>query len=168
MIREELRVRRAALGDETILRDLRLQAMADAPEAFDSTRERELARSTSDWQKWMSPGATFVLDTPEGPRGIVAAARDSIEAGVVHLMAMWVHPEVRGSGAADKLVAAVVAWAGAEGAQRVRLEVMQSNQPARRCYSRHGFRLTGHEEFRDRDGQIKVRMERLVTSQPEG
>lgn len=35
-------VRRTVVGDEAILRDLRLQAMSDAPEAFGSTYEREL------------------------------------------------------------------------------------------------------------------------------
>lgn len=163
MNREELRVRRARLGDEPVLRELRLQAMSDAPETFGSTYEREAARTTSDWQRWMSPGATFILDTPAGTKGIVAAARDAEDGEVVHLMAMWVHPAFRGSGAADKLVGAVVAWAEAERARIVRLVVMKTNEPARRCYARNGFRPTGHEEFRERDGEVQVRMERAVS-----
>ena len=165
---EGLRVRRAMPGDEPILRDLRLQAMSDAPEAFGSTYERELARTTADWQKWLSPGATFILDTPKGTKGIVAAGRDATDAEVVHLMAMWVHPAIRGSGASDKLVAAVIAWAGLEGARIVRLDVMQANERARRCYARHGFRPTGHERLRERDGQIQVTMERFVTRETPG
>jgi RimJ/RimL family protein N-acetyltransferase len=163
MYSERLRVRRAAPGDEPILRDLRLRALSDAPEAFGSTYERELSRTTSDWQKWLSPGATFILDTPEGSKGIVAAVRDATDSQVVHLMAMWVDPVVRGSGVSDDLVAAVLAWAGAEGARVVRLDVMQANERARRCYARHGFRATGHQGVSERDGQIQFRMERLVT-----
>jgi RimJ/RimL family protein N-acetyltransferase len=158
------RVRRAALGDEPILRELRLQALADAPEAFGSTYERELARTTSDWQKWLSPGVTFILETPSGANGIVAGVHDAADQEVVHLMAMWVNPAVRGSGAGDDLVAAVVAWAASEGARVVRLDVMQGNEPARRCYERNGFRLSGDEVVRGDDGRIQVRMERLVTS----
>jgi ribosomal protein S18 acetylase RimI-like enzyme len=165
---EGLRVRRATLGDEPTLRDLRLQAMSDAPEAFGSTYEREIARTTSDWQKWLSPGATFILDTPEGAKGIVAAGRDATDAEVVHLMAMWVHPAIRRSGGADELVAAVVAWAVVKDARMVRLDVMRSNERARRCYARLGFRPTGHEELRARDGQVQIRMELLVTKGTQG
>src|SRR5690349_14317118 len=129
---EEQRVRRARLGDEPVLRELRLQAMSDAPETFGSTYEREAARTTADWQRWMSPGATFILDTADGAKGIVAAARDAKDEEVVHLMAMWVHPAFRGSRAADELVAAVVAWAEAERARIVRLDVMRANERARR------------------------------------
>jgi len=41
---ESCRVRRAQIGDEAVLRDLRLRAMLDAPDAFGSTYEREAAR----------------------------------------------------------------------------------------------------------------------------
>jgi len=98
-----------------------------------------------------------------GAKGIVAAVRDATDPEVVHLMAMWVHPVIRGSGASDDLVAAVAVWAGSEAARVVRLDVMQANERARRFYARHGFRPTGHEEVRERDGKIEVRMERLVT-----
>jgi GNAT superfamily N-acetyltransferase len=155
-------VRRAALGDEPILRDLRLQALFEAPDAFGSTYERELARTTSDWQRWMSPGATFILYEPAGARGIVAGLRDETDPAVVHLMAMWVHPEIRGSGGADELVAAVVAWARSEGANLVRLNVIEGNDRARHFYKRNGFRNTGQETIRPRDGLIEIQMERLV------
>ena len=161
------RVRRATLGDEPILRELRLQALSDAPEAFGSTYERELARTTSDWQKWLSPGVTFILESDSGANGIVAGVHDATDQAVVHLMALWVNPALRGSGAGDALVAAVVTWATSEGARVVRLDVMQGNGPARRCYERNGFRLRGHEVVREGDGRIQVRMERLVCSPEE-
>jgi len=41
-------LRRAVPGDEPILRELRLQALSEVPEAFGSTYERELARTPSD------------------------------------------------------------------------------------------------------------------------
>jgi GNAT superfamily N-acetyltransferase len=85
-----------------------------------------------------------------------------LDAAVVHLMAMWVHPAVRGSGAADELVAAVLDWAKSEGARLVRLNVIQRNDRARRFYERIGFRATGYEAVRERDGLIEVQMERAI------
>jgi ribosomal protein S18 acetylase RimI-like enzyme len=155
-------VRRAALGDEAILRDLRLQALRESPVAFGSTYEREVARTTADWQRWLSPGATFVLEDAAGPRGIVAGVHDETDTAVVHLMAMWVSPALRGSGAADALVAAVFSWAESQGAASVRLKVIQGNDRARGFYERIGFRVTGQEEIRQRDGRIEIQMERSV------
>jgi hypothetical protein len=33
--------------------------------------DEQLARTTADWQRWMSPGVTFILYDPAGARGIV-------------------------------------------------------------------------------------------------
>src|SRR5258708_1542552 len=137
------RVRRAKLGDEPVLRALRLQALSDAPDAFSSTYERELARTTLDWQKWLSPGVTFIIDASEGPKGLVAGVHDEHDQAIVRLMAMWVHPTLRGSGAADALIASVCSWAAEEGAREVRLQVAQGNDRARQCYERNAFRRTG-------------------------
>ena len=144
-------VRRAVPGDEPILRAVRLQALSDTPEAFGSTYDRELARTTADWQRWMSPGATFILDDAGGPKGIVAGMRDESDAAVVHLMSMWVDPALRGSGAAEALVASLLEWAETEGARHMRLAVIQTNDRARRFYQRLGFRENGRHGVRDRE-----------------
>jgi GNAT superfamily N-acetyltransferase len=163
----ERSVRRAVLGDEPILREIRLQALREAPVAFGSTYEREVARTTADWQRWMSPGVAFVLYEPAGARGMVAGVHDETDPAVVHLMAMWVHPKIRGSGGADELVAAVISWAQSEDAKLVRLKVIQGNDRARCFYERMGFRSTGHENLRERDGLIEVQMERLIGARGE-
>jgi GNAT superfamily N-acetyltransferase len=155
-------VRRAVLGDVPILREIRLEALSDTPDAFGSTYEREVARTTADWRRWLSPGATFILYEAARARGIVAGVRDETDAAVVHLMAMWVHPSIRGSGAAAELVSAVIAWARSEGAKIVNLKVIQGNDRARGFYERMGFRLTGKEEIRERDRVIELEMERSV------
>jgi ribosomal protein S18 acetylase RimI-like enzyme len=158
LTRARLAVRRAVPGDEPILRTLRLEALAEAPEAFGSTYERELARTTADWQRWLTPGVTFILEDESSPRGLVAGMLDVHKAGIVHLMAMWVDPSLRGSGAAGSLVAEHLAWARAAGARFVHLDVFATNERARRLYERHGFRITGRETVRD-DGRLELRME---------
>src|SRR5438094_4936496 len=71
-------VRRAVIGDEPVLRSLRLQALTDSPRSFSSTYERELARTTQDWQRWMAPGVTFILVAEGEPRGLVAGSCDQL------------------------------------------------------------------------------------------
>ena len=154
---EPWRLRRAVPGDEPILRALRLEALSADP----------LARTTDDWRRWLAPGATFILDAPDGANGLAAGQLDATDPLVVHLMAMWVHPDLRGAGAADELVAAVIAWAASEDAETVCLDVFQGNTRARRFYERLGFRETGQSTVHERDGRIEVRMERPV-NQPLG
>jgi GNAT superfamily N-acetyltransferase len=154
----QFRVRRAVIGDEAVLRALRLQALTDSPRAFSSTYERELARTAEDWRRWLAPGATYLLEADGEARGLVAGVPDAHDSSVVHLMAMWVHPYVRGTGAADLLVSSVKAWAAEVSATQVRLNVVESNSRARRCYERAGFRDTGRRGLIERTGDVEIEM----------
>lgn len=156
---DSMAVRRATHGDEPTIRSLRLQAMADAPEAFGSTYQREQARTAADWQRWIEPNPTFLFQPPDGEAvGIVAAAAEPGEFTVVQLMSMWVHPSTRGTGAGDALVQAVVEWASDEQADELRVWVMQDNVPAVHLYERNGFRPTGTTAIRERDGGVEIEM----------
>ena len=151
-------VRRAASGDEAVVRSVRLEALADAPDDFDSTREVEVAWTTSNWQRWLSRGATFLLERDDDvAKGLAAGVPHRDDRSIVFLGSMWVHPELRGTGGADALVAAVVAWAEEEGAAEVWLHVDKRNDRARRFYERNGFRATD-EVARARDGLVEIEM----------
>jgi GNAT superfamily N-acetyltransferase len=153
-----LEIRRAVIGDEGVMRDLRVEALTDTPEAFGSTLERERARTIDDWRKWMAPGVTLLLVAEDDPRGLVAGVYDAHDRAVVHLMAMWVHPTVRGSGVADLLIAAVKKWAAEVGAAEVRLNVVETNARAHRCYERNGFRATGRRGVLAKSGETEIEM----------
>jgi GNAT superfamily N-acetyltransferase len=154
----QFHVRRGGIGDEPILRELRLAALSDTPEAFSSSYERELARSNEDWRRWLSSGVTFFLEAGSEARGLVSGVRDREDAGVVHLMAMWVHPELRGTGAAHLLVSSVKHWAADMGAKQVLLNVVEENHRARKCYERSGFRATGRQGTVERSGATEIEM----------
>ena len=153
------RVRLAtAPADIAALRALRIEALTDAPETFGSTLERELARTPSDWQRWFSPSAVFFLEIDDIPRGLACGVPDKTDATLGHLMAMWVHPDFRGTGGADDLVAAVKQWAAESGRREVHLQVVEANARARRCYERGGFRLTGKSGILEHNGAVEVEM----------
>jgi len=151
-------VRRAVIGDEPVLRAVRLQALSESPRAFGSTYERELARTTEDWRRWLTPGVTLLLVADDEACGMVAGVRDAQETSVVQLMAMWVRPDHRGTGAADALVSSVKDWAAEVGATQVRLKVVESNWRARRCYERAGFRTTGRQGVIEKNGEVEIEM----------
>jgi ribosomal protein S18 acetylase RimI-like enzyme len=88
----------------------------------------------------------------------VAGSRDPRDATVVELMAMWVHPDLRGKGAADALVSSVKSWGAEVGAAKVRLKVVESNFHAIRCYERSGFRATGRKGIVERTGDVEIEM----------
>jgi GNAT superfamily N-acetyltransferase len=161
-------VRRAVHGDEATLRALRIEALTDSPREFGSTLERELARSASDWRRWITDGATFLYERGGEAQGIAAGVRHIDDPASAFLMAVWVRPEARGRKAADALVAAVIAWARAEGFADVWLHVARGNARARRVYERNGFRLTGREVVRDRDGVVEVEMRLVLADAAKG
>ena len=154
----KFKVRRAANGDEALLRELRIAALTDSPRAFSSTLERELARTSEDWRKWFAPGVTFILEVDGEARGLVAGMRDAKDAALVNLMSMWVHPSIRGTGAAAALVASIQDWSSAAGATVVRLDVVENNLRARRCYEQAGFRATGKQGVVEKSGDVEIEM----------
>jgi len=151
-------VRRAGAGDEDLVRDVRMQALADAPDDFDSTVEEARAWTTEEWRTWISRRAAFLFEDENGARGLVAGDPHRSDPGAVFLGAMWVHPDLRGTGAAESLVMAVLDWAQSRSAARVWLHVVERNERARRFYERVGFRPTGVTVARERDGVLEVEM----------
>jgi len=45
-----------------------------------------------------------------------------------------------------------------EGATQVRLNVVESNSRARRCYERAGFRATGRQGIVEKTGDVEIEM----------
>jgi GNAT superfamily N-acetyltransferase len=131
-------VRRATVEDWRPLRDLRLRALADSPDAFLTTLAEARERSDDEWQEWAARSVIYVDDAFAGMAGGFVT-----EDGDAMLWGMWVAPEGRGSGLAEALARAVVEWARGEGVPRVVLWVVIGNVRAERFYERLGFRPTG-------------------------
>jgi GNAT superfamily N-acetyltransferase len=134
-------IRQVGADDWQLLRDVRLRALQDAPYAFLTTYADASGRPDSFWREWAARtdgGATFVAERDGRFDGIVGCF-ETDEPGAVVLVAMWVAPELRGSGAAAGLVERVVEWARGRGAARVVLTVEAGNHSADRLYRRCGF-----------------------------
>lgn len=142
-------------------RKMRLQALADAPGAFGSTlAEWQGAGDTEErWRRRLTDVPLNVLAfIEEEPAGMVSAtALDA--SGTAELISMWVAPFARGRGVGDALIHAVVSWAQRQGARRVALDVVASNEPATALYRRNGFLFVDETPA---CGKCERRMERII------
>jgi GNAT superfamily N-acetyltransferase len=135
-------ITRVGEDDWRVWRDVRLAALADAPEAFGSGTEQEEVLPEDAWRAMTRTAAIFVAMA--GGTGVGVAAGLSRESpGERGLGAMWVAPSWRGRGVAAALAGAVIAWARSEGCARIGLWVPADSPRARRFYQRQGFRATG-------------------------
>jgi ribosomal protein S18 acetylase RimI-like enzyme len=142
-------VRRIVADEWRELRDVRLRALLEAPDAYGSTYEEGTGEPDDTWREWAASGAeggqgftaTAVGDT--GWVGLAVGAPHHAFPGEVGLFAMWVDPAWRGRGVGRRLVDRVIAWAVAERFPTIRLLVTETNEPAFRLYERCGFVDTG-------------------------
>lgn len=150
-----IEVRTARPGEWRRVRHLRLRALADSRDAFGSTFERERAHKRRDWLAWISGWESAInrlVVAVDGDEWIgMAVGSRTGDDECAHLYAMWVEPRARRTGVGRRLVDAVLAWAGAEGATEIELGVTASNPGAVRFYERLGFADTG-ERHALRDG----------------
>jgi GNAT superfamily N-acetyltransferase len=135
-------VRETAAADWQALRDIRLEALHNAPAAFGSTYEREILRPEADWLDRIARGGTFLAFLPEvsEPAGLAGGYQEDRD--TAELVSMYVRPQARGRGVGEALVAAVARWAEAKGAKSLHLWVTEANAPARQLYERCGFSPT--------------------------
>jgi GNAT superfamily N-acetyltransferase len=141
-----LDVQRAGPAQWQAVKTTRLRALADSPRAFASTLAHEASFEDNEWRQRVANGNWFLAWSAGSPVGIVAAISAQRRPAERHLVAMWVQPEWRGSGAAGALVETLCEWAGLDGATSVTLWVVDGNARARRFYKRVGFRPTGERQ----------------------
>ena len=126
-----------------LYRDLRLASLLDAPGAFGSTFAREEAFSDDEWLARLTHGVASALERPlvaeyDGrPVGLSWARLDPGDPDSANLYQVWVHPDARGRGVGEALLAAAMRWAREAGARTMALTV--SAEPAARMYRRAGF-----------------------------
>ena len=121
-------------------REIRLAMLHESPGAFGS---RYSDAATFEEDTWRGRLTTCDHHLAEVAGRAVGAAGLSVEDGVGDLIGMWVRPQARGRSVGALLVQAVLDRAAVLGCDRVRLDVVDGNGPARRLYERMGFVATG-------------------------
>lgn len=138
-------VRRIRADEALPLRELRLAALADAPYAFTTKHEDMVDKPVAFWAERVATNAegdvlaTFIAERGGDWVGMVAGVHPEPDDPQLELVAMWVAPEGRGTGAGAALVDAVVGWGREIGAPSVGLWVVHGNDHAIALYERCGF-----------------------------
>lgn len=134
-------IRQIGEEDWQRLRDVRLRALEQDPAAFLETHANALTFPEEHWRMRATrtdAQASFAFERHGHFDGLVACFVAD-DPATVFLVAMWVAPELRGSGAARGLVEAVLDWARARSAARVCLSVEGDNDRAAGLYEKCGF-----------------------------
>ncbi len=152
-------VRRVRADEWQALRDLRLAALADSPQAFSTTLAEAQRRSNMDWRGFATNGAaglrwvTFVAQADRGALVGMATGhypderhRPNDDPSIPSLIQMWVAPVHRRTGVGRALVKEVQRWAASQKAGLLRLEVNESDAGAVAFYESCGFRRTGRSD----------------------
>jgi len=149
-------------------RALRLRALADSPDAYGSTLDRERAFTDDEWRTRLADGVAASNALPlialvDGtPAGITWGRISDEEPEVAHVYQVWVAAEHRGRGVGRLLMEAVITWARESGLRAVDLDVTSSNAAAVQLYHRLGFvEVGGTEPLREGSALLRQAM-RLV------
>ena len=146
-------VRQLQAEEWQLLKQLRLRALAEAPDAFSPRFEDNQDHPDSYWQTWATRVAKpysriFVGNattvSSEAPLGLISAERS--RDGVGHLGAFWTDPRTRGTGLGSALFDAAMHWLEAAGCRHLELSVTEGNGYAEAMYARRGFARDGRVE----------------------
>jgi len=138
-------VRKLTVDDLDVYRALHRFALTEAPLAFVETPRNDEARSDSVVHDMLARGEAWGVFEGErlfGKMVIDALPYDCL-AHTRWLHAVYLHPDVRGSGAGELLVRTAIEDARRTGAGVIALWVNAENAPAARFYARLGFMETG-------------------------
>lgn len=134
-------VRQVGEQDWQTVRTARLAALAGSqPGTFATLLEEAQDWDEQHWRAWAAKRTMFVAESDSGVIGCVGGISED---RIPVMVSMYVDRAARGTGASDRLIEAVTAWARAGGHSELRLWVMEGNTPAEKLYRRMGFVPTG-------------------------
>ena len=142
----DIEVQPLTSADAGAYRDVRLAALKNKPEAFDSTFESEIAQPLTWFCDRLNSSQVFgAFRSTEllGIAGFVSHAGDK-EAHKGLLWGMYVRPDARKAGIGQRLAEAVIEFAR-QRVEVIQLAVVGDSARARRLYARVGFLEYGIE-----------------------
>jgi GNAT superfamily N-acetyltransferase len=141
-------IRRIRPHEGMLLRELRLRALEDSPDAFGQRVPEALGVAEAEWRTTARASADgkgrawFLAEGPDGVLGMVQGRRRPLD--TLLIFSMWVDPAARRLGLGRGLIEAAEAWARTWNGRRTVLWVLYGNDLAKRFYERLGFSVVPH------------------------
>lgn len=158
-------VRRLTESDARAYRDIRLEALEEYPETFQATYESAVDLPLEAYTVRMQMYALFggfVGDSLEGFLGFTPLRNPKIAHKGI-LWGMYIKPDTRGTGLAEAMIEAALAYAR-DHVEQVLISVIADNKRARRFYEKMGFEPYGVEpralkiggKYYDEEFRVKI------------
>lgn len=137
-------IRLLAPSDWRVLRQVRLRALRDSPQAFLSTYDQERAYGEPRWRCEFQRGRWTVGAVRGRAVGLLGVTRGyDVAADERYLEYLWIAPGHRRSGLGLTLIRTVIGQLRTIGIRTVYLWVLDGNELALGLYRRVGFASTG-------------------------
>jgi GNAT superfamily N-acetyltransferase len=153
-----MEIRRLRAHEADQLREIRLRALSDSPEAFANTYDSENAELPRYWQRFADASedaqqSVNVVAVDDDGRfvGMGASYLSEDRPGTAGFAAMWVDPAARGQGIGRRILDALAEWARSRAAERAVIWFTEGNAAAESLYANWGFEPTGTRRRRDSD-----------------
>jgi predicted GNAT family acetyltransferase len=153
---EFITIRSTTSDDALRLRDIRLAALRDEPDAFGSTYEESMHYSMDRWHRMATEWNYFIAETDDQIVGMASGNVYAPHTTTAWLFGMFVQPAFRGTGLAQALVARVATWARSENYSSLGLHVTETMARARAFYEKIGFHLNGEFEVMPRKPALRL------------
>ncbi|MBT3189888.1 MAG: GNAT family N-acetyltransferase [Anaerolineae bacterium] len=146
-MRQLPKIRTLISQDWEAYKKLRMQSLADSPNAFGRILAEEEKRTDASWiNRLMGDGSSLnlplVAEIEGEPIGLAWGRIEHSNPDVANLYQLWVYPSHRG-GVGKLLVEEVIAWAKEKNAIYLDLGVTLRESPAMRLYTRLEFEALG-------------------------
>ncbi len=162
---QNFEIRRVKSDEWRELRVLRLRALKTDPLPFGSTYEETSQRPDSFWQSLAESGAAgsehavFAACFPL-MLGMVRADRMSAETFGIY--SMWVSPEIRKRGVAEKLLTEIEKWIAESGGKFCELFVADQAVAAQSLYLHCGYAYNGKTDDSPHKGITELGMTKAI------
>jgi ribosomal protein S18 acetylase RimI-like enzyme len=142
-----MEIRAVRAGEGTRLRELRLRALRDAPEAFFRSLAAEEAVPAEEWEQWADDPehnrVMFVADEGGEWLGMAGCSLRGDEDGTLDATGLWVVPHARGRSIGERLIDVRMEWGRAHGARTMEVAITEINDIVIALYRKVGFAPTG-------------------------
>ena len=155
-------------NDWRVYKAIRLRALAESPDSFGSTWEREASFTPVHWKSRLNAvsekNSTIAVVATKNDMyiGLLSGVIQKSDSSRANLYQMWVDPTCRGLGVGTALIDEVRSWAVERDARKLLLSVTTVNIEAMSLYKSIGFVPVGSTEALRPDSTLQSQAMELL------